>query len=302
MTLQSIQTPPASKQVFSNEEESPRVTALPQGRLVESAERCGWSPGRLDWFQYEKTRLYFWRRYEMPIAHLPRALEGLRILHLTDFHLERHWATGYDDLLRRIRENPPDLLLATGDYVDDKHDCRPAVPLVRRLIAGFAARHGCFGIFGNHDTDALVRYLGKTNLRMVGGERVVLSINGASIELIGLPDVQRCRLRPDFIRNMPRRKAGVVRIVLSHFPDHWPRSRALEPDVFLCGHTHGGQVCLPGGIPIIRHAPMPRRLCTGISRLEKTWYVVNRGFGFSGPPVRLFCPPEVIELVLRRAE
>ena len=94
--------------------------------------------------------------------------------------------------------------------------------------------------------------------------------------------------------------ARTVRIVLSHYPDHLLRTRHLHPDLFLCGHTHGGQVCLPGGYPILRHDSSPRRLCTGIHWIERTWMVVNRGFGFSGMPVRLFCPAEVLDLRLTR--
>lgn len=300
MTPQSIQTPPAGPQVFRTRSGAAISSAGQSGQFNEHSIRCNAPDGAVDWLQFQKPELYFWRRYDLPIDNLPSALAGARLVHLSDFHLERQWSSGYDDLLNRLARDPPDLLLATGDYVDDKHDCRPAIPLVRRLIAGLRARSGCFGIFGNHDTDRLAPHLRDTQLQMIGGQRRIVALRGSTVELIGLPDVQRCRLRPAFVRSMPSRSPGRPRIVLSHFPDHWPRTRALAPDIFLCGHTHGGQVCLPGGLPIIRHAPMPRRLCGGIHRLERTWYVVNRGFGFSGPPLRLFCPPEVVELVLQR--
>ena len=97
------------------------------------------------------------------------------------------------------------------------------------------------------------------------------------------------------------RRENTLRIVLSHFPDHLPRVQyALQPDLFLAGHTHGGQVCLPGGWPILRHDTMPRRLCSGIHWVERTWLVANRGFGFSGMQLRLFCPAEVLDLRLTR--
>jgi predicted MPP superfamily phosphohydrolase len=136
---------------------------------------------------------------------------------------------------------------------------------------------------------------------MIGGRRRVLSFGDASIELIGLPGYLRIKLPPDFADSMPPppdAKSGMIRIVLSHFPDHLRRTETLQPHLFLAGHTHGGQVCLPGRIPIIKHDKLPRRWCSGIHRVGETWLVVNRGFGAGNPQVRLFCPPEVIEIEL----
>jgi hypothetical protein len=77
---------------------------------------------------------------------------------------------------------------------------------------------------------------------------------------------------------------------------------SLTPDLFLAGHTHGGQICLPGRIPIIRHDSLARRFWLGIHRVHGTWLVVNRGIGFSTAlQLRLFCPAEVVEIRLRRA-
>ena len=77
--------------------------------------------------------------------------------------------------------------------------------------------------------------------------------------------------------------------------------RPLRADFFLAGHTHGGQICLPGGRPIITHDGMPRGQCKGVFRMDGTWYVVSRGFGFAGIPVRVNCPPEVGEVEMVRA-
>jgi predicted MPP superfamily phosphohydrolase len=72
--------------------------------------------------------------------------------------------------------------------------------------------------------------------------------------------------------------------------------------LFLAGHTHGGQVCFPGKVPIIRHDSLASRLVSGIHRYHDTWLVVTRGLGFSSYPIRLFCPAEVIELTLQPAD
>ena len=261
------------------------------------------------WLQFRLPDRWEWNRVRLAVPNLPRALEGLRILHVSDFHLRRFWTPAYDKLIARIARNVPDLLISTGDYVEDKKDHRPAMPMAMRLVKGFRGRLGAFGILGNHDKYVMTSHLERAGLAMLDGRRRELRVargagakySEATIELIGLPGVLRSHLSNDFIRSIPRRREGTLRIVLSHFPSHLKRVQFdLQPDLFLTGHTHGGQVCLPGGHPVLRHDPSPRRLCTGIHWIDRTWLVVNRGFGFSGMPMRMFCPAEVLELTLTR--
>ncbi len=253
------------------------------------------------WFQMGEPHGLHWNRYRLPVPGLPADLEGLRILHVTDFHLRARWYRSLDPLLARIAAAEPDLLLATGDFADNRHDYRPALPFIRRLVAGFRARLGCFGITGNHDQVGLADQLDGAHFTILEHRRRVIEVGGASIDLIGLPGHDRADLRQAFLDGVPGRADRSLRIVLSHHPDHVRRTRRLAPDLFLAGHTHGGQVCLPGGFPILRHDTLPRRMVKGVHRFDDAWLVVNRGFGFSGPPVRLFCPAEVIELHLTRA-
>jgi hypothetical protein len=123
------------------------------------------------------------------------------------------------------------------------------------------------------------------------------------VELIGLAGVARQDLEVQHVCDVPPRDCvprGVPRIALSHYPDALVRLHNLDvvPDLFFAGHTHGGQVCLPGGFPILRHDTLPRRYCSGVHRLGDTWLVVSRGMGFSSYAIRVFCPAEVVEVVL----
>jgi len=194
------------------------------------------------------------------------------------------------------------VLLITGDFVDNKHDHRPGLATLGRLLPRLKSRLGTYGILGNHDADVMSPYLTEMGVRLLDGRRARLeSGGGAAIELIGLPGVARGDLDVHFIAGQPAKEPGVLRIVLSHYPDHILRVRPLGADVFLAGHTHGGQICLPGGVPIITHDRMPRRLSKGIHRHDATWYIVSRGFGYASLPARLFCPAEVAEIVLTRS-
>jgi predicted MPP superfamily phosphohydrolase len=251
------------------------------------------------WLQFRSAIGYEWNRADIPIPNLPAALAGLRILHLSDFHARAFWDPAYDDLIQRVSQSPPDLILFTGDFVDSKTDFRPAVPTIRKLFSALQSRLGTFSILGNHDNDLLAPAIADTNQQLIDARRATLASGNAVIELIGLPGVSRDDLNPRFLRQIPPKAPDSIRIVLSHFPDHIRRIPGLHPDLFLTGHTHGGQVCLPGGRPIISHDTLPQNMCKGIHRAFDTTLVVNKGFGFSSFVVlRTFCPAEVIELTL----
>jgi hypothetical protein len=145
--------------------------------------------------------------------------------------------------------------------------------------------------------------LANGNVTLLNGERRVVQRNGRAIELIGMPGCVREHLTPQWLSEMAQhaRQPGVPRIVLSHYPDNIRPIRPLAADVMLSGHTHGGQICLPGGVPIIRHDSLPRRYVKGPHLIDGTWLVPNRGLGFTTLHIRLFCPSEVIEIELIRA-
>lgn len=246
-------------------------------------------------------REFEWNRLHLPIASLPPPLQSLRLLHLSDLHFASIWHPAYDRLIDRVRRDPPDLVFITGDFVDSKIDYRPAWPLVERLIRSLPARMGVFGITGNHDGDFISPRLASLGVRVCTSDAMQLDIEGATIELIGLAGEDRDDLSSAFTQSIPPRRPMTPRIILSHFPDLLRRVEHLRADVILAGHTHGGQVCLPGGVPIIRHDTLPRRYARGVHRVgpnDETWLVVSRGMGFSNYPIRLFCPAEVIEVVL----
>jgi predicted MPP superfamily phosphohydrolase len=135
-------------------------------------------------------------------------------------------------------------------------------------------------------------------VHMLNRGRTIIEANGDAIDLIGLPGVHRWDLDDEFLHSIPPREPGRLRVIMQHYPDQIRRTTSLDPDIVLAGHTHGGQCCLPGGIPIIKHDSLPRMYIRGVHRFDNAWMVVGRGFGFSSLPVRAFCPPQAMELVL----
>jgi len=252
------------------------------------------------WLQLSVPHGFEWNRHRLPIPNLPPELEGFRIVQISDLHLRPFWSEVYDQLIARVRREAPDLIVITGDFVNNKRNHTREAPFAHRLVSQLEARHGVFGILGNHDQYTLPPKLEGSGIIMLDGRRQVLNVNGAELELIGLPGVIRSDITRQLLESFPPKQSDVLRIILSHYPDILHKALPLEPDVYFAGHTHGGQICLPGGIPIIRHDSLPRSIGRGVNRVKDTWLVVSRGLGFTTLPIRLFCPAEVVEVTLSR--
>jgi predicted MPP superfamily phosphohydrolase len=237
-----------------------------------------------------------WNRVTVPIADLPAGLANLRVLHLTDLHLRPGWDKSFDELIERTKTDPPDVILLTGDLVEHHFDPRPAFESAGRLVSNLHSRLGKFAILGNHDGDLLGAMLEGWGLTMINGRTKRLAINGATLDLVGLPGVCRRDLTDHFIHRVPPREPDSIRIVMSHYPDAVRRIGSMHADCVLAGHTHGGQICFPNGSPLMTHDSLPKNMCQGVHRINNTWLIVGRGFGFSTWPFRLFCPAEVIEV------
>lgn len=243
---------------------------------------------------------YEWNRVELTIPAMNPALTGLRIVHLTDLHLRKHWPAELGEVVEKINADPPDLVCITGDFVDDKNNHQRALPVVEKLVRTLQPRHGVFAVVGNHDGDLLAPRLASWGVNLLMHRRAEVSINGATVELIGLPGPDRVDFDERFVASQPPRRDDVPRIVLCHYPDLFWSARPLYPDLYLAGHTHGGQICLPSEKAIITHDRLARKYAKGAHAVKGTCLVVGRGFGFTTMPVRVNCPAEVIEVVLKR--
>jgi predicted MPP superfamily phosphohydrolase len=279
-------------------EEWPLMGSAVDSELVAELVQARRGP----WFMFRGPLGFEWNQVRLPVPGLAKELEGFRFVHLSDLHMRGTWSRGYDALIERLNQSAPDLLLITGDFLNDQHEHRPGLRTLKRLLPRLKARLGAYAILGNHDVDLLEPYLREMGVTLLDGRRALLESGEAKLELIGLGGVARHDLDAHFIAAQPPKEPGTLRIVLSHYPDHFRRIRPLNADIFLAGHTHGGQICLPGGWPIITHDRMPRRYAKGVHRLDRTWYIVSRGFGFAGIPVRFNCPAEVAQITLAPAK
>jgi predicted MPP superfamily phosphohydrolase len=240
------------------------------------------------------------RRVEIALARWPRALDGFRIVQISDIHigpvLGRRFA---ERLTARVNALAPDLVAVTGDLVDG------SVEALRDEVepfAALAAGHGVYFVTGNHDVysggNSWVERVRELGLRVLRNERV--AIGGADgFDLAGVDDH-----RGDWVRGSTEdldaafagRDASRAVILLAHDPGTFRRAAKRGVDLQLSGHTHGGQIW-----PFNYLVRLAVPYVAGLHRVGASQLYVSRGSGFWGPPMRLLAPAEITEIVLRRA-
>src|ERR1039457_3411219 len=164
------------------------------------------------WFQFRDMTSFEWNTYELMIHNLPAALTGFRILQIADVHCRNYWTPSYDVLIDRVRAIPPDVILFSGDIVEDKHNPTPALPIIRRFINAQKSRLGLFAVRGNHDIHLSQPSFVGTPYRLIDAQRILLNSHGAQLELIGLPGPERETLHDDFLTTIPPRQTHIPRI------------------------------------------------------------------------------------------
>jgi predicted MPP superfamily phosphohydrolase len=237
---------------------------------------------------------------DVPLENLPAAFDGYTILHISDPHfgLMPHLARQAAELCDGL---DVDACVLTGDYRRRLHGLhREALQSVEYLIRHISARDGVFGVLGNHDDCHMVSSLESLGVTMLINEHAAVRRGDQGICFVGVDDVHYY-FTDQAINVLERTDAEPFRILLVHSPELYEEASALGIDLYLCGHTHGGQVCLPGGVPMICHLDKGRRFAKGLWRHEGMTGVTNRGLGTSGLPVRFNCPGHILLLKLRRS-
>lgn len=241
------------------------------------------------------------RRHEFALPHLPESFEGYTLLHLSDLHLDSAPDMPKALITALDQAEGWDACVVTGDIrAKTLGFYQPALDGMGRVMPHLLARGPVYGILGNHDTIRMAPALEDMGMRMLLNEMTPLERAGQTIYLAGIDD-------PHYYRAENMEKAtdaipeGAVSLLLSHSPEMYRHAAYARFDVMLCGHTHGGQICLPGGIPLMLNANAPRSFCRGGWRYRDLLGYTSVGSGACIVDVRLNCPPEITLHTLRRA-
>jgi len=230
---------------------------------------------------------------------LPIAFNGFTLLHISDFHADMN-----DGAMRRLEEILPgltyDVCVVTGDYRGatfgpfDEAIARmqPVLALIKKPM---------YGVLGNHDTIRMVPDLEAMGIRMLLNESEPISRESDTIYLAGIDDAHYFR-----VDNIEKATSGIPHqafsVLLSHTPEIYRQAAHAGFALLLSGHTHGGQVCLPGSIPITLDSVLPRKFGAGPWKYHQMAGYTSAGVGSSIVTVRINCLPEITLHRLWRTE
>lgn len=241
------------------------------------------------------------RELHLGFSNLPPAFDGFRILQISDLHIDG--TDGLAEALSCLLSGlEADVCVLTGDYrFEDYGPCDEVHPRMRTVLSGISAKHGIYGILGNHDPAELAFALEEMGVRMLVNDAIEIpGVGGHSLALIGVDDPFdfRCDDLPGALSEVPR---NAFKILLAHAPELYEQASEGGIDLYLSGHTHGGQICLPV-IGSIRHnANCPRAYAHGRWTHRGMQGYTSAGAGCSSLPVRFNCPPEVVMIELHTA-
>lgn len=221
---------------------------------------------------------------------LPKAFDGFSILHLSDLHIEMS-AAAMSHVRAVLPQIDYDICVLTGDYRAQTWGPYHAA-LAGTAVLCAAIKKPIFGVLGNHDTIRMLPNLEAMGIRMLMNESTAIERGDYRIQIAGIDDAHFYRAD-----NIEKAASGIspgdFSILLSHTPEIYQQAAHAEFDLLLTGHTHGGQICLPGGTPITLDSVLPRRLGAGAWKYHGLTGYTSVGAGTSIAPVRFNCPPEI---------
>ncbi len=235
------------------------------------------------------------------LENLPQEFDSYKILFMTDFHIDS--IDGFaDNVLDVVGDLDYDLCLLGGDYRYRTYgSCFKASTEMVRVVKVLKEKSRVVGVLGNHDQYHIGAALEVAGVDMLLNENLLLERNGESICLAGVDDCHYY-VAHDLKKSLEGIPEDCFTILLSHSPELYKEAVVEEIDLYLAGHTHGGQLCLPGRFALISEARVPRRMIYGEWCYKQMRGYTTSGIGTSGTVARLNCPPEAALLTLKRPD
>jgi len=238
------------------------------------------------------------KRMELGFANLPAEFDGFRILQLSDLHVD-FLPEPLNAALDLIAGEEVDLCVLTGDY--RKRVSGPfehIMPAFEKLLARLRAQHGVYAILGNHDCADMVEAFEALGIDVLINQTRTIQRGQGQIHVTGTDDVHY--YYTDAARAALDGAPKGFKIALIHSAELADVAAEAGFSLYLSGHTHGGQICLPGGLPIITHLSRHRRYASGLWRHGSMTGYTTTGIGVSGLPVRFNTRGEAVLITLRR--
>lgn len=230
-------------------------------------------------------------RVELQFQGLPDAFNGYTLLHLSDIHpdvIPGHART----IANAIRGLSCDACLMTGDFRGrTRGSVKKAMDAMAEIVDAIHARDGLFVTLGNHDTYLMVAPFERLNGVVLANESAALHRHGERIHITGIDDPYYY-YTDQAIAALEKPIPG-FKIAMVHTPSLFDAAADNGYDLYLCGHTHGGQICLPGGYPVLLHLNHGRQYYRGLWRYQNMRGYTSQGCGTVGLPIRFNTVSEV---------
>ena len=230
------------------------------------------------------------RHNPIPLPRLPPSFDGFTILQLSDLHVDISEAA-MERVVGLLRDLRYDICVLTGDYRGKTYGPYEAT-LAGMARVRAALKGPIYGVLGNHDTICMLPGLEEMDIRMLLNESDAIVRGGQRIHLVGIDDAHFYRMD-----NIEKAAAGIPNdefsILISHTPEIYRQAAHADFNLLLSGHTHGGQICLPGRIPVTLDSVLPRLMASGPWQHHDMIGYTSVGAGSSVVPVRFNCPPEI---------
>ena len=236
------------------------------------------------------------KKHSVAFANLPPAFDNFTILHISDLHADLS-VGAMRHLVSVVGSLQYDICVLTGDYRGKTYGpFEKSLEIIHELQAQL--KGPVYGVLGNHDSIRMAPSIEAMGICMLFNECEPIVRDGQRIFLAGVDDPHFYRA-DDIEEAASQIPSDAFSILSAHTPEVYDRAMSARFDLMLCGHTHGGQLCLPGGIPIKLEAALPRFMGAGPWRHGAMVGYTSVGAGTSLLPVRLNCPPEITLHTLR---
>ncbi len=271
-------------------------------------ENMPWLPTLVDWTLRLSGTKRLGRRHATNLTleratfwlkTLPLGFDHMKLLLVTDLHIDG-LPELVPDLIDRVRSLDFDLCLLGGDYSFPVNtDSTQAEELMQQIAGVLVGCGDVVGVLGNHDRYRMAECLQAEGVRMLVNEHLCLEKGGDRLFVTGLDDGHYYRADDIHLADegIP---SGACKLMLCHSPEKYQEAAIKGYDFYVAGHTHGGQICLPGGFAPVTCATVPRLLTKGPWSYKQMQGYTSRGVGTSSIPARFFCPPELTLITLRR--
>ena len=247
---------------------------------------------------YKNTFSFSVREHTVYFDNLPEAFDGYRILYMADLHLDT--IPGFEQaIIDRIKNLKYELCLLGGDYrMSNSGSFKNILAPMEKIASVINAPDGAYAVLGNHDTVLMADREDELGINLLLNEHLEIKRQEQKITITGTDDP--FRYYTDQALYALENSGQGFKIALIHTSELSGQAAENGYNFYLCGHTHGGQICLPGGQPLVTHQNEGREFIRDFWEVNGMKGYTTSGAGVSGLPVRFFCPGEVVLFHLRK--